>query len=189
MGGKNMASESAMDLIARQDWLERAAGTAQPIVNKTFNAGGIAGRKIKDFLRGAWFGHPLHPALTDVPLGAWTVALVFDVMAEGKGRKEYARAAETAVAIGLVGAIGAAATGMTDWSETGGRARRVGLMHGLLNAGSTALYGASLLLRRRGQRRAGRNLAYLGYAVSMTSAYIGGHLVFNERIGVDRPAQ
>ena len=131
----------------------------------------------------------IHPALTDVPLGAWTVALVFDVMAEGKGRKEYARAAETAVAIGLVGAIGAAATGMTDWSETGGRARRVGLMHGLLNAGSTALYGASLLLRRRGQRRAGRNLAYLGYAISMTSAYIGGHLVFNERIGVDRPAQ
>jgi hypothetical protein len=86
-----MASESAMDLIARQDWLERAAGAAQPVVIETFNAGGIAGRKIKDFLRGAWFGHPLHPALTDVPLGAWTVALVFDVIAEGKRRKEYAR--------------------------------------------------------------------------------------------------
>jgi uncharacterized membrane protein len=180
-----MVSKSAMDLIARQDWLERTAETAQPVIIKTFNAGGMAGRKIKDFLQGVWFGHPLHPALTDVPLGAWTVALIFDAMAEGNGRKECARAAETAVAIGLVGAIGAVATGVTDWSETGGRARRVGLMHGLLNAGSIALYGASFLLRRRDQRRAGRNLAYLGYAISMTSAYIGGHLVFNERIGVD----
>ncbi|HEY8460809.1 MAG TPA: DUF2231 domain-containing protein, partial [Blastocatellia bacterium] len=169
-------------------WLERSAEAAQPVIIKTFKAGGIAGQKIKNFLRGAWFGHPLHPALTDAPIGAWTVAFAFDAMAEGKGGKECARAAETAVAIGLVGAIGAAATGMTDWSETGGRARRIGLMHGLLNASSMALYGASLLLRRRGQLRAGRNLAYLGYAISMTSAYIGGHLVFNERIGVDRTA-
>jgi uncharacterized membrane protein len=181
-----VASESAIDLIARQDWLEQAAGTAQPIVIKTFKAGGTAGRKVKNFLHGAWFGHPLHPALTDVPLGAWTVALVFDAIAEGNGRRKYARAAETAVTIGLVGAIGAAVTGVTDWSETGGRARRIGLMHGLLNAGSMALYGASFLLRRRDQHREGRNLAYLGYAISMTSAYIGGHLVFNERVGVDR---
>jgi Predicted membrane protein (DUF2231) len=106
-------------------------------------------------------------------------------MTEGTGRKEYARAAETAVAIGFVGAIGAVVTGVTDWSETGGRARRIGVMHGLLNAGSIALYGASFLLRCRDQQRPGRNLAYLGYAISMTSAYIGGHLVFNERIGVD----
>jgi uncharacterized membrane protein len=183
-------AESAIDWIARRDWLERTAGTAQPVVVKTFKAGGTAGQKVKDFLHGVWFGHPLHPALTDVPLGAWTVALAFDVMAGHTGRKEYARAAETAVAIGLAGAIGAVVTGVTDWSETGGRARRVGLMHGLLNAGSMALYGASFLLRRRDQRRAGRNLSYLGYAISMTSAYIGGHLVFNERVGVDnRPVQ
>jgi hypothetical protein len=76
-------------------------------------------------------------------------------------------------------------TGVTDWSETGGRARRIGLMHGLLIAGSMALYGASFLLMRRDQHRKGRNLAYLGYAISMTSAYIGGHLVFNKRIGVE----
>jgi uncharacterized membrane protein len=180
-----MVSKSAMDLIARQDWLERVAGLAQPIIIKTFNAGGRAGRKVKGFLQGGWLGHPLHPALTDVPLGAWTVALVFDAMAEGNGRKDCERAAETAVAIGLVGAIGAVVTGVTDWSETGGRARRIGLMHGLLNAGSMALYGASFLLRCRDQQRSGRNCAYLGYAISMTSAYIGGHLVFNERIGVD----
>jgi len=183
-----MASETAMDLIARQDWLERTAAAVQPAVINTFEAGGTAGRKVKDFLHGTWLGHPLHPSLTDVPVGAWTVAFVFDVMAEGDGRKEYARAAETAVAIGLAGAVGAAVTGLTDWSGTRGQARRIGLMHGLLNAGATAIYGASLWMRRRERRRAGRNLAYLGYAVSMCSAYIGGHLVFNEGVGVDHMA-
>ena len=183
-----MTSETAIDLIARQDWLERTAGAVQPVVVNTFEAGGTAGRKIKDFLHGSWFGHPLHPAITDVPLGAWTVALVFDLMAEGNERKERARASETAVAIGLIGAVGSAVTGLTDWSDTSGQARRVGLAHGLLNAGATALYGASLWLRRREQRRAGRNLAYLGYTASMAAAYLGGHLVFRERVGVDHRA-
>ena len=59
------------------------------------------------------------------------------------------------------------------------------MMHGLLNVGATALYSASLWLRRRGDRRAGRDLAYLGYAVSLSWAYLGGHLVFDEQIGVD----
>jgi uncharacterized membrane protein len=185
---KFMTSETAIDLIARQDWLERTAEAVQPLVVNTFEAGGTAGRKIKDFLHGAWFGHPLHPAITDVPLGAWTVALVFDLMAEGNERKECARASETAVVIGLIGAVGSAVTGLTDWSDTGDRARRVGMMHGLLNAGATALYGASLWLRRRERRRAGRNLAYLGYTASMAAAYLGGHLVFRERVGVDQMA-
>jgi nitrite reductase/ring-hydroxylating ferredoxin subunit/uncharacterized membrane protein len=180
--------ESAIDLIARQDWLQRTADAVQPAVNGAFEAGGPVGRKLKNLLHGAWLGHPLHPAITDVPIGAWTVALVFDVMSENGGSKEYARAAETAVAVGLAGAAGAAVTGLTDWSATGGRARRIGLMHGLLNVGAAALYGASFWLRRRGEQRAGRNLAYAGYAVSMASAYLGGHLVFGEQIGVDHTA-
>jgi uncharacterized membrane protein len=187
-GNRLRAPETAIDLIARQEWLERVARAAQPAVNRAFKAGGRTGRKVKNFLRGAWFGHPLHPALTDVPLGAWTVAFVFDLMAGKNGRKDYARASDAAVTIGLAGAAGAAVTGLTDWSATGGRARRIGMMHGLLNVGATALYGASLWLRRRGDRRAGRNLAYLGYAVSLSSAYLGGYLVFNEQIGVDHAA-
>lgn len=187
---KLMARETAIDLIARQDWLERTANVVQPAVKRAFKVGGRAGQKVKNFLNGTWFGHPLHPALTDVPLGSWTVAFVFDAMSGRNGRKDYARAADAAVAIGLVGAAGAAVTGLTDWSATGGqaRARRIGLMHGLLNVGATALYGASLWMRRRGDRRTGRNLARLGYAVSLSSAYLGGHLVFGEQIGVDHTA-
>jgi hypothetical protein len=27
------------------------------------------GQKIKNFLHGTWLGHPLHPVITDVPVG------------------------------------------------------------------------------------------------------------------------
>jgi uncharacterized membrane protein len=183
-----MRQNTAIDLIARQNWLERTAAASQPVINNIFKAGGAPGRKIKDFLHGAWFGHPLHPALTDVPLGAWTATFVFDVMAERNRRKDFARAAEATVAIGLVGAIASAVTGLVDWSATEGKARRIGMMHGLLNTTAAALYGASYWMRRRKRQRTGRNLAYLGYATSLSSAYLGGHLVFRERVGVDQPA-
>ena len=79
-------------------------------------------------------------------------------------------------------------TGLTDWSETNGRARKVGLLHGLLNVGATALYTTSLVLRRKQKRNAGVGFAMLGFAVSSASAYLGGHLVFSEQIGVNHAA-
>jgi nitrite reductase/ring-hydroxylating ferredoxin subunit len=100
-------------------------------------------------------------------------------------RRDLAPGADAAVAIGLAGAVGAAVTGVTDWSATDGEARRLGMAHGLMNVGVAALYGASLLCRQRGDRSTGRQLAALGYAVGMVSAYLGGHLVFAKRIGVD----
>jgi nitrite reductase/ring-hydroxylating ferredoxin subunit len=90
--------------------------------------------------------------------------------------------------VGLAGAVGAALTGITDWSATDGRAKKVGLMHGLLNASATALYATSLALRRGRNRRAGVGFAMLGYAVSAGAAYLGAHLVYGEQIGVNHTA-
>jgi len=139
----------------------------------------------QDFLHGTWMGHPLHAALTDVPLGAWTSALVMDSMEQMTGREEFGVAADTAVAIGLVGAVAAAAAGITDWHKTDASARRLGLMHGLLNVGGSALYGASLAARRSGNRSLGQGLSTMGFVVAMGSAWLGGHLAFGERIGMD----
>lgn len=183
-----MLAESAIEAVARQYWLDETAEAVKPAVANAFKAGGAAGQKIKNLLHGTWLGHPLHPVLTDLPIGAWSVALVFDLIAESKGDKEYARAAEASIAMGLAGAAGAAVTGLVDWSDTGGRARRIGVLHGLLNVGATALYTASLLMRRQGKRSAGRKLAYAGYAVSSVSAYLGGHLIAGEQIGVNHTA-
>lgn len=183
-----MATEMMVEAIDRQEWLEPVGQNLQQAVVNTFEAAGPAGRAVKNFLHGTWLGHPLHPVLTDIPLGAWTAALVLDLMEEVSGREEFGRGADVAVAVGLAGAAGAAISGLTDWAHTDGRARRIGLTHGLLNTATALLYSTSLLLRKRNERRAGRTLAYIGYAVGGVSAYLGDHLVFGEQIGVDHTA-
>ena len=183
-----MATEALIKAVEQQQTLDRISDQLQPLVQDAFKSAGPAGRKVKNFLHGTWLGHPLHPALTDVPLGAWTAALALDAMESISGRKELGAGADAAIAVGLVGAAGAAVTGLTDWSETSGRARKVGILHGLMNVGATALYTTSLVLRRRKKRGAGMGFAMLGYAVSSASAYLGGHLVFSEQIGVNHAA-
>lgn len=183
-----MATEALIKAVEQQETLDRLSDQIQPLVRDAFKSAGPAGREVKNFLHGTWLGHPLHPALTDVPLGAWTAALALDAMESISGRRELGAGADAAIAVGLVGAAGAAVTGLTDWSETSGRARKVGILHGLMNVGATALYTTSLVLRRRKKRGAGMGFAMLGYAVSSASAYLGGHLVFSEQIGVNHAA-
>ena len=183
-----MVTEALVKAVDRQEALDRLSDQIQPLVKDAFKSAGPAGRELKNILHGTWLGHPLHPALTDVPLGAWTAALALDAMESISGRRELAAGADAAIAVGLVGAAGAAVTGLTDWSETSGRARKVGMLHGLLNVGATVLYTTSLVLRRKKKRNAGVGFAMLGYAVSSASAYLGGHLVFGEKIGVDHAA-
>jgi nitrite reductase/ring-hydroxylating ferredoxin subunit/uncharacterized membrane protein len=181
-----MTSEAILEGIEQQNILDELGDPLQAAVSNLFSTTGPAGRAVKNFLHGTWLGHPLHPVLTDVPLGAWTAALALDALEMISGRKEFGPGADAAVAVGLAGAVGAAVTGVTDWSATDGRARKVGLAHGLLNASAALLYTTSLLMRRRKEsRRAGQGFAMIGYAVSSAAAYLGGHLVFGEQIGVD----
>ena len=182
-----MRHETILDKIARQDWLGEAGDALQPIVLQAFATGGPAGQKIKSFLHGTWLGHPLHPAITDVPIGAWTTAAALDVL-ELCGQPKLAPGADAAIAIGLVGALGAAVTGLTDWTGTTQRKRKIGLLHGLLNLGATALYATSYVLRRKGVRGPAIGLSMAGYGVSAASAYLGASLVFTEQMGVDHTA-
>ncbi len=173
--------------ISNQKWIQNSAEPLQKAVRGAF--AGEAGREVKNFLHGTWLGHPLHPALTDIPVGAWTAALALDALESLSGRKECGSAADLAIGVGLVGAVGSAVTGITDWSETDDPGRKVGLLHGLLNVTATSLYTASLFMRKsRSSRRSGVALSMLGYAVAFASAYLGGHLVFGEQIGVDHTA-
>lgn len=161
----------------------------QKAIDKALYANGNpAAQKIRNFLNGTWLGEPLHVALTDVPIGAWTVAMVFDALAMMDSRYEFALAADTSIAIGLAGAAGAAITGVTDWSDVDPPARRLGLIHGLLNVGATTLFATSLIMRKRKARNAGRGFAALGYALMTFSAHLGGKMVYEHRVGVDRTA-
>lgn len=159
----------------------------QKLLDKALYGGGHpAAQKLRDFLNGVWLGEPLHVVLTDVPVGAWTVAMVFDALDVLLDRREFARAADASIAIGLAGAAAAAITGLTDWSDVDPPARRLGLIHGLLNLTGAALFTTSLLLRKRKSRQSARLVSVLGYAIMAYTAHLGGKLVYEHRVGVDR---
>ncbi|HEY4677874.1 MAG TPA: DUF2231 domain-containing protein [Candidatus Angelobacter sp.] len=161
----------------------------QKAIDKALYANGNpAAQKARNFLNGTWLGEPLHVVLTDVPIGAWTVAMVFDALEMINNRFEFAVAADTSIAIGLAGAAGAAITGVTDWSDVDPPARRLGLIHGLLNIGAATLFATSLIMRKKKARNEGRGFAALGYALMSYSAHLGGKLVYEHRVGVDRTA-
>lgn len=183
-----MIQKTAINLIEKQEWLDKTADTIQPAVLKIYEAGGEAGRKLKNFLHGTWLGHPLHPLLTDIPIGAWTAAVVLDAC-EIAGSEDFKNGADAAVAIGLGGAVGAAVTGLTDWTGTSEKKRKIGLMHGILNLTATTLYTTSLIMRRNKKSRgAAIALSMAGYGITAIAAYLGGHLVFGEQVGVDHTA-
>ena len=173
-----------VDALASQRWLDRTSQVVQQGIQHLIKAGGPAGQRVEDALHGTGLGHPLHPALTDVPIGAWTAALVLDVLDALGGDDSFAPGADAAIDVGLVAAVGTALTGLTDWQELDARPLRVGLVHGVLNISATLLYAASRALRRRGARAAGRTLAVAGYATLLAGAYLGGDLVYRDRIGV-----
>lgn len=182
-----MGAEIIVNTIAKQEWIDEVADPLQKTVRDSFR--GDAGRQIKNALHGTWLGHPLHPVITDVPVGAWTAALVLDALESISGNRQLRAGADVAIGVGLLGAVGSAITGITDWSETEGRGRKVGVMHGLLNVVSTTLYTTSWVMRKRNRtRQSAVAFSMLGYAVASAAAYLGGHLVFGEQIGVDHTA-
>jgi nitrite reductase/ring-hydroxylating ferredoxin subunit len=169
--------------IERAQALDKPAAAVRAVVQRF-----LKNRAVADALHGVWLGHPLHPVFTDIPVGAWTTGMVLDAVAASRDDRAMQDAADVAMAVGLVGALGSAVTGLTDWSETSGRSRRTGLVHGLLNIAATALYATAYALRRRGSRASGQRYAIAGYTIAMASAYIGGDLVYDERIGVTHAA-
>jgi nitrite reductase/ring-hydroxylating ferredoxin subunit/uncharacterized membrane protein len=181
-----MLTERLVRTLGDQESLDAVATPLQEAIRSLFDSAGSAGREVKNFLHGKALGHPLHPALIDLPLGAWTLAAILDSLQLAGLRRDLGFA-DTAIKIGLVGAVGAAIAGATDWSETDGRAKRIGLTHGVLNLTATGLYALSLLLRRR-SRSKGIALSMTAFGVVLSSAYLGGHLSYGEQIGVDHTA-
>ena len=182
-----MSDDTILDTIADQKWLESAADPISKAIRDLFP--GEAGQTIKDALHGTWLGHPLHPALVAIPVGAWSLAMMLDALDALGARKELRAGADFAVGFGLLGAVGSAVTGAADWSESDGRGKTIGLLHGMLNVAATALYTTSYFMRKQKKQRAsGVALSMLGFAIANASAYLGGHLVFGEQLGVDHTA-
>lgn len=139
---------------------------------------------LKNLLSGTWLGHPLHPLLTDLPIGAWGAALLLDLTAGDEG----ADAARRLVGAGVLAAVPTAAAGACDYSSTHGAEQRVGFVHAAANVIGVSLQVASWLVRRRGHRTLGVVLTAAGLGVTSAAAYLGGYLSFVRGVGVNRTA-
>jgi len=176
-----------------QPFAERLSDTLQHIIQVVVGSQRKPPRRLKTLLNGTWLGHPLHPVITDVPVTAWVITAVFDViwLISPPTFAWAARGAEVTVVIGLLGALGAIVTGLTDWSDTYGAERRVGLDHALFNAIATILYLVSFILRLLagpGDSIAAAIIGFLGLASVTYAAYLGGDMVFTKGTGVNHTA-
>ena len=134
-------------------------------------------QRVKDALHGVWLGHPLHPALSDLPIVMWTSASLLDLTGTNP------RTATAFVGVGIAAAVPTAAAGLADWSELHTDQQRVGVVHAAANSAALILYTASLVNRLRGRRGRGRFFGLLGYAAASAGAGLGGHLAFRLAAG------
>ena len=186
-----MAEPLADRWIRRQGWMEKVADLVQGAVGGVYRGLGRPGRALQDLLHGTRvLHHPLHPAVTDIPIGAWLVGVVADVAAHYSSRIP-SEAGDMALAVGLAAAVLAAVTGYTDFGSTFGHERRVALVHGVTMTAVLVADTVSLALRwwsGPSAHPAAVGLAVAGFALAAVGGYLGGHLVFGIGTMVNRNA-
>src|SRR6476646_1399318 len=102
-----MATGLVQSLVdGQKEWLDKLSDSVQPLVNNAFSGAGDTGRTLHDLLNGVWLGHPLHPMLTDVPIGAWTITELLDGLSLTMGDDEgLDRAADISLGFGLLASV------------------------------------------------------------------------------------
>ena len=178
-----MAKTLMQRVVDALPFLDEISEAVQPEVRKAVDAGGTTARNVLD---GVWLEAPLHPVLTDVPVGSWTAALVFDGLDLVTGKRSVRHAADASLAFGTLGALGAAVTGLSDWRYLSGGSRRMGTAHALLNSIGLVMSIVSLVQRATGRRNAGRLVFLTGYSISGMAAHLGGELSYHYGLRVDR---
>ena len=150
---------------------------------------------LKDFLQGKWMKHPLHPAVVSIPVGLWSMALVFDLLSRlGDGNVTYVRTSFACILVGLVGALAAVPTGVADWTGVKPEkpAWRTGFFHLSLNVTVALLFALNLGLRwglTGDEREVGRGpltLSVIGVGMLWVSVYLGGRMTFEHGVSVAR---
>jgi uncharacterized membrane protein len=151
-----------------------------------------------EFLQGKWLGHPLHPAIVHVPIGAWLAACVLDVIVRGGTQNEgLARLSMYLVAIGLLTALLAVPAGVADWAgiKKEKPAWKLGLYHMLLNLLAALVWAGNFGLRV-GTLDSPEPVtapvlvtSILGTLLLLAGGYLGMLLVFDHGVSVARQSK
>lgn len=141
------------------------------------------------------YGHPFHPALVTVPIGAWICSLIFDIVSRSADTPLiYGRGAYWLIGIGVLGAAAAAVFGVMDLLTIprGTPAWRTGLIHAALNDVVLIAFVVSFVIRRDSDfRETSTGLIALSVAallVLTVSGWLGGKLAYRYGVRVAREA-
>lgn len=159
--------------VENAESLDRASAAVRAAIGPLLRPG-----RLRDVLSGRALGHPAHPALVALPLGCWLSSLLAGVMGER-------RAARLLAAAGLWAVVPTAATGLSDWADTDGAERRVGLVHMAANTVAAVGFLMSSRARRQGRDRAATVLSVAGLSAAGAGGWLGGHLAYALGVGVD----
>jgi uncharacterized membrane protein len=138
------------------------------------------------------FGHSPHQILIVFPAGLLLAAAVFDIFALVTGPGELWTVSQWLILGGLAGGILAAPFGLLDWLNipAGTRARRIGLLHAVVNVAVLSLFAISWWLRTPPfePSQTALALSFIGTAFLILSGWLGGELVARLSVGVDSDA-
>jgi nitrite reductase/ring-hydroxylating ferredoxin subunit/uncharacterized membrane protein len=177
------------ETIERSTVLKKGGTEVKHQLHKAILSSGPLGRFFADLLHGKWLGHPLHPVLTDVTLGAWLSGSVLDIAGRMTGRRRMNEAADTLIELGTASAIPTALAGLTDYSTIKQDAVEYGAAHALMNSVALSLFVLSIQKRRTRERETAVMLSLAGVSLSMLSAWLGGEMVYRHRVGVNHAKQ
>ncbi|HSO27894.1 MAG TPA: DUF2231 domain-containing protein [Anaerolineales bacterium] len=175
----------AKKLLDEVPYLEEQSKTVAGGLRDLILKGGKPTRRLADLLHGTWLGHPLHPVLTDVTIGAWVLSFAMDLLSLGTKDKELEDSADRLLLIGNAAAIPTALAGMTDFATIPQNSAAVGGAHGLLNMVGFGLNVLNSLSRKSGNRGLGLFLSGMTSSLLMISAYLGGELSYKYKVGTN----
>ena len=139
--------------------------------------------KARSFLGGDWLGHPLHPMLTDLPIGLWTGSFLLDFL----GGRRSRRASAAFVGLGVAAAAPTVAAGFVEFDKLDSDQKRdTAVVHMASNGVGTFFYLWSFLARLRGKRGKGIFLGLLGAVAVTAGGYLGGRLAYGNN-GEEEP--
>lgn len=176
-----MLSDLAGRFALSQRWAGPLAERIQPLIHRA-----VSPPPVRNALDGVWLRAPIHPALTDIPVGSWTAALLLDGASMVTGDEKLAGAADRVLAVGTLAAFPTVVTGLNDLRDLIGQSRQVAMVHALLNGVGLSFTMASLACRWTGRRGLARGLSATGFLISSTAAHLGGELSFGLGIRVNR---
>jgi len=155
-------------------------------IHKEVLKGGPPVREAADILHGKWLGHPLHVALTDFTIGAWLLGAVCDWIGLAGRHEGVERCADRLIDLGNAAAVPTALSGVADFTTIPEEAMATGATHGLLNACGFVCNLLSSVTRRTSMRPLGVFLSTMTAGALLASAWLGGQMVYEYRVGVNR---